>query len=71
MVGGAVEDKDGVGPPVRILAIELAGQPMKEPTKDATVIAPLAERKVGPAGGVNAGDDRQPMADGRAASAAV
>ena len=58
VVGGAVEDKDGIVPQVRILAVELAGQPMKESAEDATVIATLAEFEVGPVD-----DDRQPIAE--------
>ena len=63
MVGGAVEDEDCVLPPVRVLAVELAGESVEEPAEYATVVASLAERKVAPAGGVDAGDDRQPMAE--------
>ena len=64
MVGGAVKDEDCVVPPVRVLAVELAGQPMKESAEDATVVAPLAEREVSLTAGVHASDERQSMAQG-------
>ena len=63
MAGGAAEDEDCVLPPVRVFAVELAGESVEEPAEYATVVASLAERKVAPAGGVDAGDDRQPMAE--------
>ena len=64
MVGGAVEDKDSVVSPVRILAVELTREPMEESSEDPTVVAPLTEREVSPTAGVHASDERQSMAQG-------
>ena len=64
VVGGTIKDEDCVVSPVRVLAVELTGQPMKESAEDATVVAPLAERKVSLTAGVYASDERQSMAQG-------
>ena len=62
MVSSAVQYEDGIMTPVWIFSIELASEPMQESTEHTTVVAPLTEREVGPAAGVNADNGRQSMA---------